>query len=386
MSANNNEKTTAPEPRAASEPSDPAMAGRKPAAKREKPSANDSRELLVPAGQSAPRYSNMRRSSHALQLFTLLLVIMVLAFAACLSGLYSFYQRKIEPNLAKAPAVPLAVPVTLSGGDAQTAGIPPEYKDALNAATSKIGELQKQIDALRAENEKSQTRLAELSDRLAQKASEPSVPPTQATDNGTSALTNVATVVPAGTIANQELVLLKERNRLTGFADEAIAEGKREALNRLLEALKDKELSKLQHAAYAEIQRVYYHLRYMSRIEKGYTIPVNELFKDTAIRSETDLNTEQIISLLQDQEKGWKIRLRAAYLLGGRRTPEVGDALVKALKDDPVLDVAKESQFSFEQNTNRSFLLFDISSIEEWWAQQKNMNSEPLPKQKQDAK
>jgi hypothetical protein len=382
MSAKTTEPTEAPEPREAKTSSEPSTAERKPEGKREKTPANDSRELLVPAGQPASRYSNMRRSSHALQLFTLLLVIMVLAFAACLSGLYSFYQRKIEPNLTKAPAVPLAVPVTVNGGESQKAEIPPEYKDALNAATSKIGELQKQIDALRAENEKSQTRLAEMSDRLAQKAAETPTPPTQATDNGTSALTNVATVVPAGTLANQELVLLKERNRLTGFADEAIAEGKREALNRLLDTLKDKDLSKLQHAAYAEIQRVYYHLRYMSRIEKGYTIPVNEIFKDNTIRSETDLNTEQIISLLQDQAKDWKIRLRAAYLLGGRRTPEVGDALIKALKEDPVLDVAKESQFSFEQNTNRSFLLFDITSIEEWWAQQKNMNSEPLPKQK----
>jgi hypothetical protein len=64
----------------------------------------------------------------------------------------------------------------------------------------------------------------------------------------------------------------------------------------------------------------------------------------------------------------------------------VGDALLKALKEDPVLDVAKEAQFSFEQNANRTFLLFDLGSIEAWWNEQRNMSSDPLPKQKAPAK
>ena len=51
-----------------------------------------------------------------------------------------------------------------------------------------------------------------------------------------------------------------------------------------------------------------------------------------------------------------------------------------------MLDVAKEAQFSFEQNANRSFLLFDLSAIESRWSEQKDMNPDPLPKQKAPAK
>lgn len=375
-----------------SEPPTPPPAGASGAAARRKSSEDihdpsDPRAPLVPSMPMTPRFSNLRRTTHALQLFLLMLVIMVLAFAACLSGLYSFYQKSIEPHLVKTPPVPVAVPVTGLGGaeDGRKMDVPPEYRDALNAATSKIEELQKQIDALRVENKTAELRVSELSEKVNERGSGP-VPATAAVDTGADSAARVAEMVPTGSAANQELVLLKERNRLTSYADQAIAEGKRESLDRLLEALTDKDLAKLHHAAYAEMQRVYYHLRYMNRIEPGYTLPVNEMFKDTAIRSETDLSTEQVIKLLQDQSQEWKVRLRAAYLLGGRRTPEVGDALLKALKGDPVLDVAKEAQFSFEQNANRTFLLFDLSAIESWWSEQKNMSSDPLPKQKAPAK
>ena len=367
-------------------PADPGAPARRKATTGAEPSPDDPRAPLVPATAPSPRFSNVRRTTHALQLFTLMLVIMVLAFAACLSGLYSFYQKNIEPYLSKSPPVPVAVPVT-SPGDVDAdkkPGVPPEYRDALNAATSKIEELQKQIDALRVENKTAELRVSELSEKVNEKPS--ALAPTPAVDTGEESAARVAALVPNTSQSNQELVLLKERNRLTSFADQAIAEGKRESLDRLLEAMSDKDLAKLHHAAYAEIQRVYYHLRYMNRIEPGYALPVNEMYKDPAIRSETDLSTDQVIALLKDQGKEWKMRLRAAYLLGGRRTPEVGDALLKALKEDPVLDVAKEAQFSFEQNTNRTFLLFDIGAIESWWAEQKNMNSDPLPKQKATAK
>ena len=315
------------------------------------------------------RPTNLRRSSHALQLFGLLFVVTLLLFAALLVGMFRFYERKIEPFLGKnqpaaaaAHAVPAAVKIEM----------PSEVMSELSAATAKMSELQKQIDALRDTNASLDARLREVSDRAMaaataaakQQPAMSEVAATQATEPKPGDESNAPTVVASPT--NQELVLLKERNRLTAWADEAIATGNRKSLDKLIGRLTDPGHVKLRDAAFAEIQRVYYHLRFTIRIDPGYRIPVNEMFKDNSIRDESDLKTDQLIKLLHDQEQPWQVRLRSAWLLGGRRTTDVNEALIKAVKTDTVLDVAKEAQLSLEQNIDRKFLLLDIPAIDEW--------------------
>jgi hypothetical protein len=56
--------------------------------------------------------------------------------------------------------------------------------------------------------------------------------------------------------------------------------------------------------------------------------------------------------------------------MGGRRSFEVGELLIKVMKEDPSFDVAKEAQLSFEQNTDHTFRLFDIPAIDAWWKTQ----------------
>jgi hypothetical protein len=63
--------------------------------------------------------------------------------------------------------------------------------------------------------------------------------------------------------------------------------------------------------------------------------------------------------------------VKAAFLLGTRRSMEVGDALVSAVKDDDNLDVVKEATFSFEQMTGYRARIFDADSMEKWWKQYK---------------
>lgn len=328
------------------------------------------------AGTAAfARPINLRRSSHALQLFGLLFVVVLLLFAALLAGLYTFYENSIQPRLnraaaassaaaSQAPTVPAAVRID----------IPEEVKAELAAASAKVGELQKQIDTMRETAAQMDSRQREVSDRVTSLASaaargQNTAPPVSPTD-ATEVKPEVAAVVQVTSPTNQELVLLKERNRLTAWADEAIATGKRKSLDMLISRLTDPEHARMRDAAFAEIQRVYYHLRFSIRIDPGYRIPVNELFKDGKVRDESELKTEQLIGLLHDQEKAWEVRLRSAWLLGGRRTPEVSKALIKSLKEDPVLDVAKEAQLSLEQNVGRKFLLLDIPAIDEWWKEQ----------------
>ncbi len=332
------------------------------------------RPVVVAASTPAPtRPSNLRRSSHALQLFGVLFVVVLLLFAALLAGIYSFYEKKIQPHLtatqsvrpAAAPPVPAALQID----------IPPDTRNEIAATTAKVAELQKQIDALRDASSTIDGRLRELSERMAAAASTAApapkiadVPPTLATDGKSDA--EVASVVPVTSVTNQELVLLKERNRLTAWADEAIATGNRKMLDLLIKRLTDPEHANLRDAAFAEIQRIYYHLRFTIRIDPGFRIPVNEMFKDAGIRDEADLKTEQLITLLNDAKQEWQVRLRAAWLLGGRRTPEVSESLIKCVKEDAVLDVAKEAQLSLEQNIDRKFLLLDIPAIDAWWKTQ----------------
>jgi hypothetical protein len=172
---------------------------------------------------------------------------------------------------------------------------------------------------------------------------------------------------------------MKERNRLTAYADEAISTGNRRTLNLLVDAMRDPDRATLFHAAQAEYYRVVVHYQMLSRIDPGYKLALRELFPGQSLRDEADLSTPQIIGLLQDPEKDWRARLRAAYLLTGRRTPEVGDALVAALRGDPNLDVAKEAQLSFESTFGRRFLLFDLAGIETWWQTQAMRSSSATP-------
>lgn len=359
---------------------------------------------LVTGVPAPARSSNIKRSSHALKLFGLMLLIMLLLFGALIFWLAGFYQTRIDGRLSAVEAlrVQLAsqVPPTPGwSGEKPGAGAPAvtapdvtaEWKQSLDAALAKIDELQKQIDAVRESAATRDGRLKEISDRLmAGVGPKPDAAPGADGGEGdgasgsgsvaaaaTGGAPAVAAVVPQATPITAELVLLKERNRLTSYADEAIASGSRAAVQSLIDSINDPAMANLRHAAMAEFQRVQYHYQYASRIDPSFTLPVNELFNDARIRTEADLATPQVIKLMEDQEKEWQIRLRAAWLLSGRRTPEVGEALLKVMKEDPVLDVAKEAQLSFEMNMGRRFRLFDVPAIEAWWLTQVNRKNEP---------
>jgi hypothetical protein len=181
--------------------------------------------------------------------------------------------------------------------------------------------------------------------------------------------------------AQGELVLLKERNRLTGYADEAIATGARAPYQRLWEALDDPRLANLVHAARAEILRVQNYYLGGSRIDH-YDIPVMTYFPDDAALRDSQLKDDQLIKLLRDKKNPWEVRMKAAYLLGKRHSGEAGDALVAAVKTDDNLDVVKEATFSFEQMTGFRARIFDAASMDQWWKQYKATPTPPKPKAK----
>ena len=105
-------------------------------------------------------------------------------------------------------------------------------------------------------------------------------------------------------------------------------------------------------------------------IDPGYTLPVQELFKDAKLTREADLTPAQLHGLLADLKQPWEARLRAAFLLRSSNEADTTERLLKALKEDPMLDVAKQAQITFENRVGRKFRLFDIPAIEAWWQAQ----------------
>lgn len=186
-----------------------------------------------------------------------------------------------------------------------------------------------------------------------------------------SASLNMADLSPA----HRELLLVKERNRITAFADAAIATGEREPYDRLWVIIDNPELASLAHAARAEILRVQNYYLSGSRISR-YEIVVGNYFPDQASLKDHQLNEAQLITLLKNKDAPWQVRLKAAHLLGRRKSLSSAEALAKAIKEDKNLDVVKEATFSFEQITGYHARIFQYDELADWWTEYKKQGSD----------
>jgi hypothetical protein len=243
-------------------------------------------------------------------------------------------------------------------------------ENELTAAKTQLRALQERLDARTKEEERLQGRLQEMADRMALLLQQNSLGDTGGDVKEASRAAEVAALLPSVSPATRELILIKERNRLSDYADRAIATGSREALESLVKTMLDPEMKHLIHAAQAEFKRVQAYYDMGISIDPGYTLPVQELFKKAGLTREADLTPAQLHQLLTDQQQPWEARLRAAFLLRSSNESDTTERLLKALKEDPVLDVAKQAQITFENRVGRKFRLFDIPAIEAWWQTQ----------------
>ncbi len=335
------------------------------------------RPIVASSNAAATRLSNQRRAPISKRHLAVVIAAEIGLLIAFATLLHSFFQARIEPYLNQRPAQSPVSPAP-SSSPATDAAAQTELKKQLTATTDQLAEttaqlaqLQKQIDALRTADSKAESQLAILDERISQTittlANIPSGGPT-------ATLPQIVANQPTTSVISQELIILKERNRLTDYADQAIAEASSDACAALWRSLRDPELARLKHGAAAEILRVQQHFSKWSRVPPDYRLPVRDLFKDSAISVEADLSVPQILNLLLKHED-FHIRTRAAYILGGRKEPEIGDALIRAMKSDPILDVVREAQLTMEQtfgmaveaNNGIGIRLFDITSAEAWW-------------------
>lgn len=229
--------------------------------------------------------------------------------------------------------------------------------------------LQKQVDVMRREQLLLQQNTRESLEGISTTLNNPKLAPSQAPAAASASRPGegrIADMMPEITPTQQEFIQLKERNRIAQYADEAIATGMRKPLEVLVEYMRDPGSKHLHEAASAEYLRAVRSVQFIQREDPGYRLPVAELFKDKNIRDEADVKPEALLKLLADHQQPWELRVRVCFLLLGSTLPETNAQLIKAIKEDPSLDVAKHAQFSLEQRIKRRFRIFDIPAIEEW--------------------
>jgi hypothetical protein len=244
--------------------------------------------------------------------------------------------------------------------------------DIADAAAEQIAALQKQVDVLRREQLLLQQNTRESLESISETLKNPKLvpqPPTAAAEQ--PGVPRIADMKPDISPTQQEFILLKERNRLAQYADEAIATGMRKPLEVLVEYMRDPDAKHLHEAAKAEYLRAVRSVQFIQREDPGYRLPVAELFKDQTIRDEADVKPDALLKLLADHQQPWEVRLRVCFLLLGSELPETNAKLIQAIKEDPSLDVAKHAQFALEQRIKRRFRIFDIPAIEAWAESQK---------------
>ena len=304
---------------------------------------------------------NFKRSRAYLPLF---LVAMVTAVGSSV-GVAIWAKSMIEKRIAA-----LQPP---RGGGAESE---PAAGDAGSRAQidTQILALQTQLDTWRREQLLSQKDLRESIERVsgavhgtAQQSLVP-LDPSQVNPTGERTAEMIVNVTPT----QKEFIMLKERNRLTAYADEAIATGARKPLETIVEYLRDPSAADLHDAAQAEYMRAIRSIQTLQREDPGYRLPLAELFNDEGIRNEADLKPDQLFKLLEDVKQPWEVRLRAAILLRGSDAQETNAKLIRAIKEDPFLDVANHAQIALEQRIGRRFRMFDIPAIDAWWAAQGN--------------
>lgn len=245
-----------------------------------------------------------------------------------------------------------------------------------------IKALQAQLDAWRRDQLASQKELREAIERVAstRDGGAAAVPVAAAgilDGQGQVGVSRLAEVMPNVTPTQAEFIQLKERNRITAYADEAIATGNRKPLETLVEYIRGSGSSHLRDAAQAEYMRVVRMIQFFQREDPGYRLPVGELFKGEPVQYEADLKAAQLFQLLENIKHPWEVRVRAAILLRASEAPQTNAKLIHAIKKDPSLEVAKHAQISLEQRIQRRFRLFDIPAIEVW---EKEQQAVELPK------
>ena len=160
---------------------------------------------------------------------------------------------------------------------------------------------------------------------------------------------------------DERIAILEGARELQKWANEAIADGHRSALNKLDAYYDDPDIQALQEVANAEIIRVE---SYFVTTRQFRSFP-----QEMPYISETD-PISSLARIVLDDSHRWSVRARAATLLSEySRSKVAAEALAKASHTDPNLYVIHEAVLAFAKITGfRSRGAFDSGGVNNWWA------------------
>lgn len=312
---------------------------------------------------AASPVANARRLDTAPRFFIASLVITLITAAV----LWQMSGKRLDERLGSLPASPAAAPAS-----------PKDDAGKSTHIEEQLAAMQNQLDTWRRDQLSTQKELRETIERVAAARTNAAAAPASPTapagslldGQGQPGVERMAEMVSNITPTQAEFIQLKERNRITAYADEAIATGSRKPLETLVEYIRGSGSEHLRDAAQAEYLRVVRMIQFYQREDPGFRLPVTELFKGENLQYEADLKPPHLFKLLADAKQPWEVRVRAAILLKSSDSPETNAKLITAIKEDESLEVAKHAQIALEQRIQRRFRLLDIPAIEAWSAEQ----------------
>ncbi|MBK8039106.1 MAG: hypothetical protein IPK22_18540 [Verrucomicrobiaceae bacterium] len=345
-----------------SKPSKDAESSSKPPATDVIDVVRDDQHQRKNSGEASP-VANARGLDTAPRFFIASLVITVIAALV----VWQMMVKTLDERLGSLPMAPAAAPAS-----------PKEDAGKSTQIEEQLAAMQKQLDAWRRDQLSTQKELRETIERVAaartNAAAAPASPAAPAGSlldgQGQPGVERMAEMVSNITPTQAEFIQLKERNRITAYADEAIATGSRKPLETLVEYIRGSGSEHLRDAAQAEYLRVVRMIQFYQREDPGFRLPVTDLFKGENLQYEADLKPPHLFKLLADAKQPWEVRVRAAILLKSSDSPETNAKLITAIKEDESLEVAKHAQIALEQRIQRRFRLLDIPAIEAWSAEQ----------------
>lgn len=198
-----------------------------------------------------------------------------------------------------------------------------------------------------------------------------------------------------------EFSRVKLLNSLPIYGDKAILEGDRGALNEINRiAQAETEMNPLKKAAIEEIRRVknWYTPGFGLPERIQFLPPLTVILEDGTVKVDVDIPTSRLVMGLSDSD--WKVRAKAASLLGQRKQKGVPDILLRVCSTDTRLEVVTHAVLSFrslvELDKHRGLFgprrglfgprndIFNIEELEQWWqAHSTEVNERLSPRESQ---
>lgn len=175
-----------------------------------------------------------------------------------------------------------------------------------------------------------------------------------------------------------QVQILKRRNEVSALRVDAISSGNRASLDALNRIIADpKEEQDIKQMALSEALGV---KSFWVSADRTKAWMIDWRGRDGKSKSESQLTTCELLDNLRNSPT-WQVRAKAADLLAGHRKLGVPDALLRTIRNDPQLHVARDAVNAFVQITGYQTVdVLGLPFIEDWWKENAEAANKKLSK------